>query len=85
MKSLLSLSQENPGLMPMSRHYLLLHLKKILEYASHLATTQQTPSAVKPKWARIAVAAASAAASILEAQSLESLVARVEALETASQ
>lgn len=84
MKSLLSLTQETPGLMPMSRRYLLAHLKTILEYATHMATTQQTPSAMKPKWARISVAAASAAASILQDEGLESLAARVEELERAN-
>jgi hypothetical protein len=86
LKSPLYIPDDNASNMrAISRDHILHQLRRILDYATNKAVRRQTPSTVRPRWARVAVAAASAAASILQEEKLESLVARVEVLEAAIQ
>lgn len=63
--------------MTCTRQYLLQQLRIILDHSMHRVLTRQTTAKVKPKWARIAVSAANAAAGILKDDDLEAIQERM--------
>jgi hypothetical protein len=67
--------------MTCTRPYLLAQLRILLDYSMQRIQTRQTAAKAKPRWARIAVSAASAAASILRDDDLEDIHQRIQHIE----
>jgi len=81
MKTLLKRIGDLEGDIEVTRGRLLSSLWLVLDFAMDKLLTKQASAKEKPGWARVAVAAASAAGAILRDEDLDVLAERVKALE----
>jgi hypothetical protein len=81
MKSLESLTKNMDSDMTCTRPFLLMELRRIIDYADNRVFTKQTKAHVKPQWARILTQAVSVAASILKDDDLEAIQEQIRKIE----